>query len=70
MRYSEALALVREKALQAVAAQHYNRPCLTDAETPAADELAVAARELVRAVDALPTDLQPAGWTDDREPAR
>ncbi|MFI2620460.1 hypothetical protein [Streptomyces sp. NPDC018584] len=57
-------------ALHAIESTHYAR-----AENPHADaeaqhneeQLALAARALVEAVDKLPADKQPIGWTKDRE---
>lgn len=52
-------------ALRSITARHYGRPDqpYADAEEQYAGELlALAARELVRAVDALPEDARPVGW--------
>ncbi|MGW7288974.1 hypothetical protein ACWGH4_26220 [Streptomyces sp. NPDC054847] len=54
-------------ALRVIHATHYSRPDdpHQDAEQAYSDEqLALAARELVRAVDAKPADEQPIGWCE------
>lgn len=57
--------LVERAALRSVAAHHYyeDEDPHSDAAAEHADEqLALAARELVRAVEALPADQRPIGW--------
>jgi hypothetical protein len=56
---------VESVALRSIAANHYFRDedPHADAEAEyAGEQLALAARELVRAVDALPEDKRPIGW--------
>jgi len=69
MYYSPEIAsaqtLVEVSALRAIAADRYARDedPHADAESEDADEqLALAARDLVRAVEALPADARPIGW--------
>lgn len=66
MRYFEAQARVEAAALRSIAAHH----CYADPSNPHADaedecageQLALAARALVRAVEALPEYKRPIGW--------
>lgn len=54
-------------ALRSIHADHYedeHNPHLDAEREYSAEQLALAARELVRAVDALPADQQPIGWTE------
>lgn len=63
-------ALVRA-ALRVVAADHYGDEAspYADADaTVAREKLALAARALVRAVDALPESDQPIGWAEEPKP--
>lgn len=63
---SEYDALIRA-SLRVIAADHYANDAdpHADAESEYAGELlALAARNLVRAVDALPEDQQPIGWAE------
>ena len=56
---------VEAAALRAITAHHYFRDedPHSDAEAEHADELlAIAARDLVRAVEALPENERPVGW--------
>ena len=65
MSVFEAQGLVEAAALRSIAAHHYGRPDDPhgDAEDEyAGEQLALAARELVRAVEALPEDQRPIGW--------
>lgn len=66
MRAFEARALVEQAALRSIAAHHcYAEPSNPHADAEdeyAADHLALAARDLVRAVEALPKDQRPVGW--------
>jgi hypothetical protein len=65
MRVSEAQAAVEAAALRSIAAHHYGRPedPHADAEDEyASEQLALAARDLVRAVEAMPEDKRPIGW--------
>lgn len=67
MRVFEAQAAVEAAALRSIAAHHYARD--TDPHADAEDEyageqLALAARDLVRAVEAAPESERPVGWND------
>jgi hypothetical protein len=65
MRLFEARERVEEAALRSITARHYADPAhqWAGAEAEYADELlALAARDLVRAVEALPEDKRPVGW--------
>jgi hypothetical protein len=68
MRLFEAQAAVEAAALRSISTHHYARE--TDPHADAADEwageqLALAARDLVRAVEAMPPDQRPIGWDKD-----
>jgi hypothetical protein len=57
-------------SLRVITADHYNRASnpYADAESEhAAEQLALAARDLTRAVNAKPADIQPIGWTKTAE---
>lgn len=59
-------------ALRAIATDHYGDDAspYADADSEhASEKLALAARALVRAVDALPEDQQPIGWAEPAVPA-
>lgn len=65
MRVFEAQERVEAAVLRSITARHYADPAhqFADAESEYADEqLALAARELVRAIDALPEGKRPIGW--------
>jgi hypothetical protein len=67
MRYSSeifhAKAALERAALGAIAADRYPESPHADADAEHADEqLAVKARDLARAVEALPADERPIGW--------
>jgi hypothetical protein len=65
MRKFEAQEMVEAAALRSISAHHYARAGdpHADAESEYADEmLALAARELVHAVEALPEGKRPIGW--------
>ena len=71
MRLFQARSAVEAAALRSIAAHHYERA--EDPHAGAEDEyaselLALAARDLVRAVEALPEGERPIGW--DKEPGR
>jgi hypothetical protein len=73
MRLFEAQEAVEAAALRSITAHHYSRPedPFADAEDQHAGELlALAARDLVRAVDALPEDRRPIGWGTTEVAAR
>lgn len=57
------------RALESVLADHYGRPedPHGDAQQEySAEQVALAARALVRAVDALPPEAQPIGWVEQQ----
>lgn len=65
MRVFEAQAAVEAAALRSISAEHYARetdPHADAAAEYAGEQLALAARDLVRAVEALPEDKRPIGW--------
>ncbi len=65
MRAFEAQAAVEAAALHSIAAHHYAResdPHADAADEYASEQLALAARDLVRAVEALPENERPVGW--------
>jgi hypothetical protein len=58
---------VEQAALRAITAHHYFRdedPHADAAAEYADEQLALAARDLVRAVEALPEDKRPIGWDE------
>jgi hypothetical protein len=58
-----------QQALQVVAIEYEDpgNPHHDDALAYAQEQLALAAQELVDAVDKLPEEIQPVGWTDIKE---
>lgn len=67
MHVFDAQQAVESAALRSIAAHHYARD--TDPHADAADQhaselLALAARDLVRAVEALPVEDRPIGWDE------
>lgn len=67
LRVSVARGTVEAAALESITTHHYDRaddPNAAAYRQAAAQTLALAARDLVRAVDALPEDERPAGWAE------
>lgn len=65
MRPFEAQDAVEAAALRAIHARNYSRPdnpWAAAGQEHADEQVALAARDLVRAVDALPEDERPVGW--------
>jgi hypothetical protein len=65
MRMFEAQAAVEAAALRSITAHHYGRvedPHADAEDEYAGEQLALAARDLVRAVEALPENERPVGW--------
>lgn len=72
MRVFEAQQKLEAAALRSIAASHYYRdenPHADAEDEYASEQLALAARDLVRAVEALPEDKRPIGWDRVEVPA-
>lgn len=67
MRPFEAQSAVEAAALRSIATHYYDNPADPNGDASdelAADELAMAARDLVRAIEALPVGERPIGWDE------
>ncbi|GAA0495164.1 hypothetical protein Ade02nite_19110 [Paractinoplanes deccanensis] len=69
----EAQERLETAALRSITAHHYSNPThahFSDEAQYADEQLALAARDLVRAVEALPAERRPVGWDAEEAAAR